>query len=183
MGLNMNSDTTKYKCEQCQPRRLPVTKSKTIRTLKKILEKLRRVAERERRNKRKSESVEPVKPVVQQPRKSAPMPLQPQPSPQRSPQRSQCNKPPAPINFIEESIRQNKAFRMFVEKNVEALVTTELVGICQVILEVNGYVAISNEMKRQPGEGNRIFMYDGLMKDTAGDMCSGHDLVCRIENF
>ncbi|EFO92803.1 hypothetical protein CRE_09936 [Caenorhabditis remanei] len=65
MGLNMNSDTTKYKCEQCQPRRLPVTKAEAIRTQKKILEKLRRATERERRNKRKSEPVEPVKPVIQ----------------------------------------------------------------------------------------------------------------------
>ncbi|KAF1746270.1 hypothetical protein GCK72_022723 [Caenorhabditis remanei] len=53
----------------------------------------------------------------------------------------------------------------------------------QVILEVNGDVAMSNAMKRQPGEGNCIFMYDGLKKRTAGeDKSSGQELVFPVDN-
>lgn len=193
MGLNMDSDTSKYKCEQCQPRRLPVSKSEAIKAQKKILEKLRRATEREKRNKRKSEPVEPVKPVVQQSRKSAPMPLQPlspPPPTHRVPQLNEYSRLATSLltsmqqtagadQLLEESRRHNKAKRMYVEENVEALVTIELVQIRQVILEVNGYVAMATEMKRQPGGGNCVFMYDGLMKGTAGeDMGSGQELVC-----
>ncbi|EFO88006.1 hypothetical protein CRE_05140 [Caenorhabditis remanei] len=83
--------------------------------------------------------------------------------------------------FLGESRCHNKARRIFVEVKSEALVTMELIQICQVILEVNGDVAMSNAMKRQPGEGNCIFMYDGLKKRTAGeDKSSGQELVFPV---
>lgn len=81
--------------------------------------------------------------------------------------------------LLEDSRCHKKARRMFVEENVEALVTTEVVAIRQVILEMNGYVSMSNEVKRQPGGGSSVFMYDGLMKGTSGEeMGDGQELVC-----
>ncbi|EGT41436.1 hypothetical protein CAEBREN_03809 [Caenorhabditis brenneri] len=81
--------------------------------------------------------------------------------------------------LIEDARCHRKARRMFVEENVAALVTSEVVSRRQVILEMNGHVSMSNEVKRQPGGGNSVFMYDGLMKNTSGEDIGDHkELVC-----
>ncbi|CAB63382.3 Histone-lysine N-methyltransferase set-26 [Caenorhabditis elegans] len=188
MGLTLKSNTSKYKCEMCLPRRLPVSKAEAAREQERILNRLRAAAKKQ---KRKSEPVEQKqKSQPSTSRKSAPMALQQQPAEPRVAQLNDYSKQASALLFgmeqtagadtlLAESRLHKKARRMFVEEAVEALVTTDLVQIRQVILEVNGHVSMSNEVKRQPGGGNCIFMYDGLMKGTAGeDMGDGQELVC-----
>uniref|UniRef100_A0A1I7ULV5 PHD-type domain-containing protein n=1 Tax=Caenorhabditis tropicalis TaxID=1561998 RepID=A0A1I7ULV5_9PELO len=181
MGLSPKSDTSNYKCELCSPRKLSVTKAEAVKMQKKILEKLIKATEKEKK-KRKSD-LEPIKKQVQQPstsRKSIPNDFQQAPLPYRFPQLNEYSKAAAQLlnsmpqtagadTLLQDSRLHKKARRMFVEENVEALVTTEVVAIRQVILEVNGYVSMEAEAKRQPGGGNCVFVYDGLMKGTAGE--------------
>ncbi|KAF1745962.1 hypothetical protein GCK72_022410 [Caenorhabditis remanei] len=134
MGLNMNSDTTKYKCKQYQPRKLPVTELEDNRTQNKILEKLRRAAERERRNSEEVgvEGANETGCSATAKIGSNATPTTTIPTKICSPQ---CNRPPAPLNFSKSHCRHNKALRMFVEENVEALVTIKLFQICQPIVQ------------------------------------------------
>ncbi|CAL2038729.1 unnamed protein product [Caenorhabditis brenneri] len=206
MGLNVKSDVSQYKCEKCLPRKLPVTRAEARKIQHKVLERLIKAGEKEDRKKEKARKSEPVEPVKQkqsqQPstsRKSAPMPIQQHQQQQqqlqrggeiRVPQLNEYSKAAAQLlasmhqtagadTLLEDSRCHKKARRMFVEESVEALVTTEVVAIRQVILEMNGYVSMSNEVKRQPGGGNAVFMYDGLMKGTSGEeMGDGQELVC-----
>ncbi|PIC31455.1 hypothetical protein B9Z55_012154 [Caenorhabditis nigoni] len=194
MGLTPKSNTDKYKCERCAPRKLPITKAEARKVQRKLLDAMIRAAEMDKKKKgRKSDPTE--KKQIQQPstsRKSAPMPQRvATPPPQRRiAQLNEYSKLAAQLlnsmpqtagadTLLEDSRRHHKAEALFIEPDKNALVTTENVAIREVILEVNGRVSMAAEIKRMPGGGNGIFMYDGLMKGTAGeDMGKKQEFVC-----
>ncbi|UMM26437.1 hypothetical protein L5515_010137 [Caenorhabditis briggsae] len=195
MGLTPKSNTEMYKCELCAPRKLPITRAEARKVQRKLLDALARATEMEKKKKgRKSDPTE-AKKQIQQPstsRKSAPMPQrQATPPPQRRiAQLNEYSKLAAQLlnsmpqtagadTLLEDSRRHHKAEALFIEPDKNALVTTENVAIREVILEVNGRVSMAAEIKRMPGGGNGIFMYDGLMKGTTGeDMGKKQEFVC-----
>ncbi|CAL2050989.1 unnamed protein product [Caenorhabditis brenneri] len=203
MGLDPRKEYT-YKCEICLPRKLHVSKERARKMQFKFLKEWKKAKEIERSKKEEESKKTPAvkENQNQQPstsRNAAPMPIrqhrQQQQQPQRGGeirvrQRNEYSKAAAQLlasmdqtagadKFFEEARSHKKARRMIVDENVEALVTNQVVAIHQVILEMNGHVSMSNEVKRQPGGGNSVYMYDGLMNRTAREeMVNGQELVC-----
>ncbi|PIC54044.1 hypothetical protein B9Z55_003466 [Caenorhabditis nigoni] len=66
------------------------------------------------------------------------------------------------------------------EALADKLLTTEDVEPRELILEITGRVSMAAEVQRSPGGGNGIFMYDGLMRGTAGEDIMGgkQEFIC-----
>ncbi|EGT41525.1 hypothetical protein CAEBREN_02734 [Caenorhabditis brenneri] len=197
MGLDGRKNLDKYTCEKCDPRELGVSRDEARQGQIRYLKKKEAEAKRKEVKKREKEEKSKNKQNQEPSRNPAPPPPQ-QHQQQRQQARVETRVPQlndysaaaaqllATLNstagaeeLLEDARCHKKARRMFVEENVEALVTTEVVSIRQVLLEMNGHVSMSNEVKRQPGGGNSVFMYDGLMKNISGKDIGDHkELVC-----
>lgn len=186
MGLKANSNTEGYMCEKCKPRRLSISKQDAIRIQKKELAKTKKVnkkkkerKERERRSEPPPEQPSKKSIASSSSRKSAPQYREPEPPKPKVLQLNEYSKAAAHLlaslprtqgaeQLLEDARERNKAKRMFVSENVEALVTTEIINTRAVLIEMTGHISMAREVKRQPGGGGHIFLYDGLMKDASG---------------
>ncbi|EGT42139.1 hypothetical protein CAEBREN_08188 [Caenorhabditis brenneri] len=83
------------------------------------------------------------------------------------------------LSLLDETRRLKKARRMLVAEHVYGLVTTEPVLTCQMIHEMTGLIVLSYEIVRKPGGNDGIFLYDGLMRGSAGEhFGSREQLLC-----
>uniref|UniRef100_A0A8R1HT69 SET domain-containing protein n=1 Tax=Caenorhabditis japonica TaxID=281687 RepID=A0A8R1HT69_CAEJA len=191
MGLTMQDETDGYLCELCRPRRLKVSQAEAIRIQKREIAKVKKATEAAMKKGGRKRKSEPVPVVEVEPPKKAVLPRKSAPAlEKRPPQLNDYSKSAAALLatiqqtagadvLLQESSDMKRAKRMYVSENVEALVTTMMVNQRAVVLEVNGHVSMMNEVKRQPGGGGYVFVYDGLMKGTTGeDMGNGHEYVC-----
>ncbi|CAI5446957.1 unnamed protein product [Caenorhabditis angaria] len=178
-----------YQCEVCQPRILSVTKTEARKIQKRELDRLRKAtAKKEKKSGGARKSL--PKDATKRRSLTASALTKPDPPPysdandySRTAQRllKTLGATSGASGLLEDAKSRTRAKRMFVEENIEGLVSTAPVDPRQVIIELSGYVCRPEETTREAGGIAGVYQYDGLMKGPTGEdigPSTGNELIC-----
>ncbi|EGT42058.1 hypothetical protein CAEBREN_00592 [Caenorhabditis brenneri] len=179
MGLPKGKVPGAYKCVQCDPRNLSVSKEKAKRIQRKFLEEKWEAERMELERARRLEAAcqgTIIRKII--PTRSQSLTNRSSQGPKFE-QLNQYSKGAYDLinsldltngadSLLRDSTLRKSSQKIFVERFVEGLGTTENMKEHQLIIQVIGYVSLLHEASRQPGGGNGMFMYDGLMVGVPG---------------